>query len=128
MPRRSNAFQKLITLVHKQLAEHAHVVESPFLADAVTGKSREVDVLIEASIAGYVTRLAVECIDWKRKADVTWLEKMFLKHQSLPTGKLILVSRSDFLMLQSIKHNFSTLQRLLWRTQLNRIGCIKFSL
>ncbi|MCH8041967.1 MAG: hypothetical protein IH977_16735 [Nitrospinae bacterium] len=96
MPKRSNAFQKLIALVNKQLAEHAHVVESPLLTDTVTGEPREVDVLIETPIAGYEIRLAVECIDRKRKADVTWVEKMFQKHQCLPTDKLILVSRSGF--------------------------------
>lgn len=96
MPKRSNGFQKLIALVNKQLAGHAHTEESVLLTDAITGEFREVDVLIKASIADYETRLAVECIDWKRKADVTWVEKMFQKHQNLPTDKLILVSRSGF--------------------------------
>ena len=96
MPKRSNTFQKVIALINQQLAERAEVVESALLSDSITGDPREVDVLITASIAGYATRLAVECIDWKRKADVTWIEKMFQKHQSLPTDKLILVSRSGF--------------------------------
>jgi len=96
MPVRSNAFQKLITQINKQLAENAHVVESAMLANAITGKPREVDILIETSIAGYETRISVECIDWKRKADAPWVEKIYQKHQALPTDKLIIVSRLGF--------------------------------
>ncbi len=96
MPRRTNTFQRLIALVNRQLDDNAQVVESALLTDAITGGQREVDVLIKATIADYETHIAIECIDWKRKADVTWVEKMFQKHQFLSTNKLILVSRSGF--------------------------------
>lgn len=96
MPVRSNEFQKLITLVTRQLAGHASVEESALLTDVVTGKSREVDVLIKTLIAGHETRLCIECIDYKRKADVSWVDEMIQKHRSLPADKLILVSRSGF--------------------------------
>jgi len=96
MPKRSNAFQKLIALVNKQLVQHPDVEESPLLTDSVTCELREVDVLITTSVASYEIRVALECIDRKRKADVTWVEEMFQKHQHLPTDKLILVSRSGF--------------------------------
>lgn len=112
MPKRSNGFQKLIALVNKQLAGLAHTEESALLTDAVTGESREVDVLIKASIADYETRLAIECIDWKRKADVTWVEKMFQKHQNLPTDKLILVSRSGFSSAATRKAQFLNITTL----------------
>jgi len=63
MPKRSNPFQKLIALVNQQLAGHAEVVESAFLSDSITGKPREVDVLIKESIAGYDTRLCFSFIE-----------------------------------------------------------------
>jgi len=96
MPKRTNAFQKLIALVNKQLAGHANVMESALLTDTVTGEQREVDVLIETSIAGYDVKLGIECIDHKRKAGAPWVEGMVQKHENLPTNILILVSRSGF--------------------------------
>ena len=82
--------------MNKQLVQHPDVEESPLLTDSVTCELREVDVLITTSVASYEIRVALECIDRKRKADVTWVEEMFQKHQHLPTDKLILVSRSGF--------------------------------
>ncbi len=96
MPKRSNAFQRLVMLINRQLAGQADVSESAMLKDAITSELREVDVLIEVELAGYQTRIAIECVDRKRKIDVTWVEKMLKKHESLPTDKLVLVSQSGF--------------------------------
>ncbi len=97
MPKRSNAFQQAILLVKKELAGTSAIVrESAMLPNAVTGDKREVDILIEKKVAGTTLLIAVECIDWKRKADVSWVEKMFAKHADLPTNALILASRNGF--------------------------------
>lgn len=138
MPKRSNAFQKLIFLVNQQLAKHGHVVESPLLTDTVTGELREVDVLIETSIAGYEIKLAIECIDRKRKADTPWIEGILQKHKNLPTDKLILVSRSGFSVAALKKAEFYNLpvftledaieQDWLHKIQSLTISSLKFSI
>ncbi len=96
MPKRSNEFQRLIFLVKKHVSESAKVIESKMLKDLITGTLREVDVYIEDSIAEHDIIVSIECIDHKRKADVTWVEKMKSKHERLPTNALVLVSRSGF--------------------------------
>lgn len=96
MPPRTNAFQRLVTLLTATLAGHAQVTESAMLTDRVTGEPREVDVLVSATTATYTVNLGIEVIAWARPADTPWIEKMRAKHENLPTDKLILVSESGF--------------------------------
>lgn len=96
MPPRTNAFQRLITLLTATLAGHARVTESAMLQDRVTGEQREVDVLVVATTATYQVNLGIEVISWSRAADTPWVEKMRAKHDNLPTDKLILVSERGF--------------------------------
>ena len=94
VPKRSNDFQKLVFLVKKHLAVGAKVTESKMLADLATGADREVDVFIETTVGGHDVAISIECIDHKRPADVTWIEKMKAKHERLETNVLVLCSRS----------------------------------
>ena len=96
MPRRTNQFQRLITLINASLAGHAKVVESAMLTDKATGEQREVDVLITTSASGYEVNIAIEVVAHKRKAGTPWVESMHSKHSSLETDKVILVSESGF--------------------------------
>jgi len=96
MPKRSNRFQRLVTMLTATLAGKAKVTESAMLEDKVTNELREVDVLLELVAATYPISLGIEVISWARKADVTWVEKMRAKHENLSTNKLILVSESGF--------------------------------
>ncbi|HBA67344.1 MAG TPA: hypothetical protein DCZ48_14425 [Methylococcaceae bacterium] len=96
MPKRTNAFQRLVTLLTATLAGRAQVTESAMLADRVNGELREVDVLVVAIAGGYSVQLGVEVISWARPADTPWVEKMRAKHENLPTDKLILVSENGF--------------------------------
>jgi hypothetical protein len=107
MPPRSNAFQRLVTLLHAALADDAKVTESAMLIDKVTGETREVDILISASTASYKVDIGIEVISWRRVADTPWIEKMIAKHADLPTDKLVLVSESGFSKPAKIKaaHN-----------------------
>ena len=53
MPKRSNAFQQTIFMLKKEMAGTSAIVkESAMLTDAITGQKREVDILIEDTIAG----------------------------------------------------------------------------
>jgi hypothetical protein len=96
MPPRTNAFQQLVYLVQHSLAGRATVRESAMLTDRLTGEQREVDILIESESAGHRLVVSVECVAHSRKATVEWVERMWAKHQTLPTNKLVLVSRSGF--------------------------------
>ena len=96
MPPRTNAFQRLVTLLTATLAGQARVTESAMLQDRVTGERREVDVLVVTTSASYEVRLGIEVIAWRRPADTPWVEKMRAKHENLPTDKLILVSQNGF--------------------------------
>ena len=96
MPKRTNAFQKVVHLAQLHLAAGAVVTESKLLTDLVTGTKREVDVCIETSIAEHAVLVCIECRDHARPADVSWVDAMKCKHDRLPTHGLVLVSRSGF--------------------------------
>lgn len=96
MPRRTNAFQRLILLINASLADGAMVEESALVPDSVTRELREVDILISANVSGYTVKVAIEVIGRSRKADTPWIESMRAKHENLPTDKLILVSEKGF--------------------------------
>lgn len=96
MPKRTNAFQELVAIIHSKLGNGWIVTESMFLPDGITGEMREVDVVAKATVANYDLYISVECKDHRRPADVTWIESMAKKHESLSTSKLVLWSRSGF--------------------------------
>lgn len=97
MPKRSNDFQKLIHHIQTQISQNSFVEESRFLTDAITGQSREVDIVIEGTAASYSFIVSIEVIGWsKKKGDIEWVERMICKHSTLPTDKLILVSKTGF--------------------------------
>lgn len=112
MPQRSNQFQRLITLINAGVSGNAKVTESALLPDSVTGDKREVDVLIESEISGYDLKIGIEVVSYKRRADVTWVEKMRAKHECLPTNKLILVSESGFSSQAILKAGFYDIDTL----------------
>ena len=103
MPKRSNAFQQVVMLLHKQFQENGIITESKNLADSLTGESREVDIVIEVKISNYPVTISIECINYGRPATVEWVERMFGKHRNLPTDKLVLVSKSGFSKNAEIK-------------------------
>ena len=66
------------------------------LHDSITGMLREVDVVIEALVAGHPITISVECRDVARKQSVEWIDQAYGKHLNLPTDHLVLVSNSGF--------------------------------
>lgn len=96
MPQRSNLFQKVVRVLHQEIARDAAVEESAFLIDSDTGEKREVDVVIETITAGHEVIVAIEATGAGRKADVGWVESMLKKHEKLPSNKLVLVSEAGF--------------------------------
>jgi len=98
MPQRTNPFQQLVHLIEHQLAPHeATVTESKMFTDQVTGKPREIDIVIETKVGAHSFVIGIECIDWKDKADVTWVEQIAGKHQDLiEVNKTVAVARNGF--------------------------------
>ncbi|OLT43926.1 hypothetical protein BJF86_13275 [Serinicoccus sp. CNJ-927] len=96
MPARTNLFQETVALLQTVLSGDASVSESVMLTDALTGTMREVDVVVESTLAGHPVVVALECRDHARPQDVTWVEQEIGKHARLPTNKLVLVSSSGF--------------------------------
>lgn len=97
MPKRSNEFQDLITLVERALAPiGAQVCPSEELVDRLTGAKREVDIVIRHTVGNHRVTISVECTAEARPASVQWVDRLAGTHQSLPTDKLILVSAAGF--------------------------------
>lgn len=96
MPKRSNLFQKVVRVLHEAIADETTVEESGSLIDSDTGSEREVDVLIKMTAAGNELILAIEATATGRRADVTWVESMLMKHTKLPSNKLVLISEAGF--------------------------------
>lgn len=95
MPQRSNDFQRLIYWIEKQLAGEARVVESLLLPDR-DGTPREIDITIESAAGVHPVRIAIECRDHARPADVTWIEQLYGKYRDLPVSQVVAVSKAGF--------------------------------
>lgn len=96
MPPRSTLIQRVVFQIQRQLASDAKVEESACLLDRSSGLRREVDVVVRRKVGEHEVIIAVECRDHRRKATVEWVEQMAMKHDALPTSKLVLFSRSGF--------------------------------
>jgi len=96
MPRRTNLFQQVVTIIYRHMVEDATVEESAMLRNRLTGEDREVDVVIRSTSAGHDIAVSVEATSGSRKADASWVERMVGKHANLPTNKLVLVSEGGF--------------------------------
>jgi hypothetical protein len=88
-------FQEVVAIIHEHLAEGATVEESAMLVNRVTGRQREVDVVVRTNAASHEVVVGIEVTRAGRKATVEWVERMG-KHQNLPTDKLVLVAVSGF--------------------------------
>ena len=98
MPKRSNFFQRLIFVIEQSMVDvpGTTVRESVLLGDQRTGEEREVDILIESVISRYPVRIAIECRNYRRKCDVTWIEQLVSKYADLLVDKVVAVSRRGF--------------------------------
>lgn len=96
MPKRSNSFQQLILLLHRELIPAgATITESRLDPDPISGEPREVDIKIDYEVAGYPVSIVIECRDKKRPATVQWIDELFGKYP-YSAGKVVAVSRSGF--------------------------------
>jgi hypothetical protein len=64
MPIRTNEFQQIVKYIYSQIVPAGgRVVESALVYEGDGGTQREIDILIEHSIAGHNLKIAVECRD-----------------------------------------------------------------
>jgi hypothetical protein len=103
MPARSTLRQRVVFHVQRLLTPAGTVQESALLKDRISGALREVDIVIAARVGEHDVLVCIECIDRNRKATVEWVEQMAMKHQSLPTSKLVLVSTKGFTSSAALK-------------------------
>lgn len=100
MPKRTNEFQQLVTLIHKAIApQNATVTESAMVRAPGFGELREIDVLLESHIGPYHMKIAIEAKDHKRKLNITDIETIVGKYRvggGLVVDKVVLVSRRGF--------------------------------
>lgn len=106
VPRRSNLFQEVVAIIYRHLADGEEPKESEVLLNRVTGRKREVDVVLRSSADGHEFVIGVEAASRGRRRllsgrkskpiSVEWVEQMIGKHKNLPTDKVILVSESGF--------------------------------
>jgi len=97
VPKRTNLFQDVVSIIHEHLAEGSTIERSAMLRNRLTGELREVDVVLRSKAGpGYQTVIAVEATSLSSgPVDVGWVEEMIAKHQNLPT-KVVLVSENSF--------------------------------
>jgi hypothetical protein len=97
VPKRTNEFQELITLLTQILGKDT-TTPSAMLMSSVPGVGeREVDICAEGDVAGHEVLVGIECRAYKsRRQTVEWVEAMHGKHSHLPTSKLVLVSSTGF--------------------------------
>ena len=97
VPPRTNPFQSLIAFIERAVAPTgAKVTESALVDERASEIERETDVMITAEIGKHPVKIAVECRDHESPQDVTWIDSLIGKYQTLPVDKVVAVSRSGF--------------------------------
>jgi hypothetical protein len=66
VPKRSNLFQEVVSVIYEHLAEGADKEESAMLTNRLTGKKREVDVVLRTRTAGVELVIGVEATGLSR--------------------------------------------------------------
>jgi hypothetical protein len=100
MPKRTNEFQKLVSLVQRAFApKGAKVTDSAMVDVPGQPEQREIDVLIETAGEPYNIKIAVEAKDESRKMDQTRFEALLGKYfteGSIKVDKLVVVTHRGF--------------------------------
>jgi len=96
MPKRSNEFQQLVFAIQCCGSNETCVTESKMLTDRQTGANTEVDIVVETTANDFNIVISIEVRDRKRPSTVEWVREMLGKHSTLPTNKLVLISKSGF--------------------------------
>jgi len=96
MPKRTNLFQETVDMIQRIVAPDSIVESSALLFDRLTGRTREVDVVVRSIVDGEQQVISVEATSIGRRATVPWVDAHHAKHLRLETTQLVLVSEAGF--------------------------------
>lgn len=92
-------FEKLIALIESHLAPQGAVIKSPdHISDKTTisGQPREVDASIRYQVGSVPILITIECRDRTSEQDVTWIEQLASKRDSIGASVMVAVSSVGF--------------------------------
>jgi hypothetical protein len=90
-------FEQFVSRIEKALAPRGAVVKwNDSLPDKDTGKPRQVDVTIRYTIGATAVLIAFECRDRGDEQDVTWVEQLASKKDSIRADIMVAVSAEGF--------------------------------
>jgi hypothetical protein len=90
-------FEKLVARIEKLLAPLGASVKSPDrLIDKTTHQLREVDGTIRYQVGSVPILITIECRDRAATQDVTWIEQLAKKQESLGANETVAVSSTNF--------------------------------
>ena len=98
MARKGRKFELAYKHLYDMLDKDIYKITSPaFPIDKTTGKSREVDVLIEyTDLEGNPRRISIECRDRSKVQDITWIEQLVQKKEDLDLDYTIATTTTSF--------------------------------
>jgi hypothetical protein len=97
MARMGRDLERVISLLEGSLPQSGIQLKSPdFLPDKDTGALREVDISLRGRIGSSDILAIIECRDRDATADVTWIEQVITKRNSVNADKAMAVSSSKF--------------------------------
>lgn len=90
-------FERLIARIETDARDSGVIVTSPdHIRCTLTGALREVDASIRQVVDGASRLITIECRKRRGRQDVTWIEQLATKRQSIGADKTIAVSASGF--------------------------------
>lgn len=89
-------FQDKIATIERMLGSKGKVESPARLSSPRTGQKREIDVLIRLNDGPRELKIALECRRRKCSSDVTWIEQLITKRDTLGLDRIIAVSAKPF--------------------------------
>jgi hypothetical protein len=108
MVKTGKSFENLVHIIEKALVEspNSTVQKNVFIKDKITGKPRQIDVLITINEGHHKMLISIECKDYSRKVGVNLIEAFKTKCENTGIAKGIYVSVLGFSSPALIKAKF----------------------
>ena len=97
MSKPGRKLEKIVRDLEKFLGDSNLEVKSPDkLFDYASESYREVDISIKGKLGTHPILIVIECRDWGKPQNVTWIEQLKTKRDGIRANKMIAVSTSGF--------------------------------
>lgn len=97
MPRKGKSFELEYKWLYELNSDKYKISSPGYVIDKVTGRQRELDVLIEYyDEEGNLRKMSIECRDRKQKQDVTWIEQLKTKKEDCELDYVIATTKTTF--------------------------------